>query len=201
MKKSNIVALVVTGAMLTGSVFTYAYAYKNYMEAKDALEKAENVTVEPLIIEVEVTPEPTPVTTPTPTPTPTPKSIEVEEILELENKVSENLFGNCRITAYCACEKCCGQWANNRPNGIVYGASGEELISGVSVACSLPFGTKLKIDGFDQTFIVHDRTSNWVQEKYGGMTVDIYIDSHEGCYEFMEGMSDWANVYIMEENV
>lgn len=195
--KSNIVALVISGAMLTSSVFTYAHAYNNYGEAKIALEKAENVTVEPLIIEVETTPEPTPV----PTTTPTPNQIEAKEILELQNEVSEKLFGNCRITAYCACEKCCGQWANNRPNGIVYGASGEELISGVSVACSLPFDTKLKIDGFDQTFVVHDRTSSWVQEKYGGMTIDIYIDSHEGCYEFMEGIPDWANVYIVEENV
>lgn len=27
-------------------------------------------------------------------------------------------------TAYCSCEICCGEWALNRPNGIVYTASG-----------------------------------------------------------------------------
>ena len=30
------------------------------------------------------------------------------------------LLGSFRITAYCSCEKCCGEWAKNRPNGIVY---------------------------------------------------------------------------------
>ena len=37
------------------------------------------------------------------------------------------LLGSFRITAYCSCEKCCGEWAKNRPNGIVYGAAGVEL--------------------------------------------------------------------------
>ena len=36
-----------------------------------------------------------------------------------------------RVTAYCACEKCCGEWAKNRPNGVVYGAAGIELVAGV----------------------------------------------------------------------
>lgn len=182
---SNIVCSVLCCSFMVSALFVYGNAINRYKKANDILEEAKNV--EPIIIEVEKTESEISASEP--------PVIETEE-LERENKT---LFGNCRITAYCACEKCCGQWANNRPDGIVYGASGEELISGISVACNLPFGTKLKIDGFDQTFIVHDRTANWVQEKYDGMTIDIYIDSHEGCYEFMEGMPEWANVYVMEE--
>lgn len=111
--------------------------------------------------------------------------------------------GSCRITAYCACSVCCGEWANNRPldedgDPIVYGAGGEELIPGVSVACSLPYGTKLKIDGLPGTYIVQDRTAEWVQDKYAGMTVDIYMDSHEACYELLSGMPEWMDVYIVE---
>ena len=112
--------------------------------------------------------------------------------------------GSCRITAYCACSECCGEWANNRPldeNGepIVYGASGEELIPGVSVACSLPYGTKIQIDGLPGTYIVQDRTAEWIQDKYNGMTVDIYMDSHEACYDLLAGLPEWMDVYIVEE--
>ena len=111
--------------------------------------------------------------------------------------------GKCRITAYDACSECCGQWADNRPldeNGepIVYGASGEELTPGVSVACSLPYGTELKIDGLPGTYIVHDRTAEWIQDKYNGMTVDIYMDSHDACYELLEGLPEWMDVYVVE---
>lgn len=114
------------------------------------------------------------------------------------------LHGSCRITAFCACSVCCGEWANNRPldeNGdpIVYGASGKELTPGVSVACSLPYGTKLEIDGLPGTYIVEDRTAEWIQDKYNGMTVDIYMDSHEACYELLAGKPEWMDVYVVEE--
>lgn len=136
---------------------------------------------------------------------------EVFETAPVENEEPEapakperRYHGSCRITAYCACSVCCGEWASSRPldeNGdpIVYGACGEELIPGVSVACSLPYGTKLEIDGLPGTYIVQDRTAEWVQDKYAGMTVDIYMDSHEACYELLSGMPEWMDVYIVEE--
>ena len=113
------------------------------------------------------------------------------------------LHGSCRITAFCACSVCCGEWANNRPldengNPIVYGASGKELTPGVSVACSLPYGTKLEIDGLPGTYVVEDRTAEWIQDKYNGMTVDIYMSTHEACYELLAGMPEWMDVYIVE---
>ena len=112
--------------------------------------------------------------------------------------------GSCRITAYCACEICCGEWAENRPtdaegNPIVYGASGNVLTPGVSVACSLPYGTKLEIDGLPGTYVVEDRTAEWIQDKYNGMTVDIYMDSHDACYDLLSGMPEWMDVYVVEE--
>ena len=69
----------------------------------------------------------------------------------------------------------------------------------MSVACSLPYGTKLEIDGLPGTYIVEDRTAEWIQDKYNGMTVDIYMDSHEACYELLAGMPEWMDVYIVEE--
>lgn len=104
-------------------------------------------------------------------------------------------LGEYRITAYCACEKCCGEWAKNRPGGIVVGAAGIELVAGVSCASPLPFGTVVEVEGLG-TYIVQDRTASWVAEKYDNKVIDIYFDSHEAGCEF--GLK-YANVYVEEE--
>ncbi|MCM1220253.1 MAG: 3D domain-containing protein [Lachnospiraceae bacterium] len=96
---------------------------------------------------------------------------------------SEPEWETYRVTAYCACEKCCGKWALNRPNGIVYGAAGIELTSGVSCAAPLPFGTVLEIEGYGEV-VVQDRMATWVIEKYGNNCVDIYFDTHEAACNF-----------------
>lgn len=103
-------------------------------------------------------------------------------------------LGEFRITAYCSCEICCGKWAENRPDGIVYGASGEELVAGVSCASPLPFGTVVEIEGVG-TYIVQDRTSSWVVDKYGENLIDIYFDDHEAAREF--GLQ-YHDVYLKE---
>lgn len=131
-----------------------------------------------------------------PPPAPMPEIIVEEPV--------RRLHGSCRITAYCACEICCGEWATDRPldengNPIVYGASGQVLTPGVSVACSLPYGTEIQIDGLPGTYVVEDRTAEWIQDKYNGMTVDIYMPTHESCYELLAGMPEWMDVYIVEE--
>lgn len=151
-------------------------------------DKAQAAEVEPEPVEVRVVQY-------DPPPTPMPE-ISVEEPVR-------RLHGSCRITAYCACEICCGEWAKNRPldengNPIVYGASGQVLTPGASVACSLPFGTKIEIDGLPGTYVVEDRTAEWIQDKYNGMTVDIYMDSHEACYALLAGKPEWMDVYIVE---
>lgn len=133
-----------------------------------------------------------------PPPTPMPEV----DVSEMET-TTRRLHGSCRITAYCACEICCGEWAKNRPldengNPIVYGASGQVLTPGVSVACSLPYGTEIQIDGLPGTYIVEDRTAEWIQDKYNGMTVDIYMPTHESCYELLSGKPEWMDVYILE---
>ena len=100
-----------------------------------------------------------------------------------------------RVTAYCACEKCCGEWAKNRPNGVVYGAAGIELIAGVSAASPLPLGTVVEVEGLGE-YVVQDRPAKWVIEKYGENQLDIYFDNHEEACAF--GLQ-YLNVYIKEE--
>ena len=104
----------------------------------------------------------------------------VTPIPEITVEPESVYLGKCKIMAYCACEICCGKWAKNRPDGIVYGASGEELVAGVSCASPLPFGTVLEIEGVG-TYIVQDRSA---VDKYGDNLVDIYLDDHQAALEF-----------------
>lgn len=105
------------------------------------------------------------------------------------------LLGSFRITAYCSCEKCCGEWAKNRPNGIVYGAAGVELKADVSCASPLPLGTVVEVEGLGE-YIVQDRPAQWVIDKYGENQIDIYFDNHEAASAF--GLKQ-LNVYLKGE--
>lgn len=102
-----------------------------------------------------------------------------EEEPELES------LGEFKLTAYCSCEKCCGQWALDRPvdeegHQIVIGASGEQLIEGVSIAVDkevIPYGTTVVING--KEYIAHDCGGS-IKEK----RIDVYTSSHESALEF-----------------
>lgn len=91
-------------------------------------------------------------------------------------------LGTYTITAYCSCSKCCGEFAKNRPGGIVYGAADIELTAGVSVAGWLPIGTHIRIDGHE--YVVQDRTAEWIKDKYNGKIIDIYFADHAAAWEF-----------------
>lgn len=127
----------------------------------------------------------------------TEKVQEVEPITTKPEEIEPIYLGNYRITAYCACKKCCGVWAENRPNGIVKGAMGVELTPGYSVASPLAFGTKLYIEGYGDV-VVQDRTASWVVDKYNGEIIDIYFNSHEEALNF--GVR-YADVYKIESEV
>ena len=84
-------------------------------------------------------------------------------------------LGEFKITAYCPCETCCGIWASNRPNGIVYTASGAKAEAGKTIAVDpdvIPYGTEVKIGG--HTYIAQD-TGGAIKDS----KIDVYYDSHE----------------------
>lgn len=84
-------------------------------------------------------------------------------------------------TAYCPCERCCGSYARNRPNGIVYTASGEVAQVGVTIAADwtiYPPGTVVEIEGIG-TRIVHDKGG-----AIKGNRIDIYYDDHAAALDF-----------------
>lgn len=84
-----------------------------------------------------------------------------------------------KITAYCACTKCCGPSAK----GIT--ASGKEVRSGM-VACNwLPFGTKVAITGMG-AYLVEDRgaRSLFGSKKNHIKHLDIYMPDHKEALKF-----------------
>ena len=101
-------------------------------------------------------------------------SREAPEIVN-EPKIEYISLGEFKITAYCSCSKCCGKWADNRPNGIVYGASGNELIPNYSIAVDpniIPYGTKVYFN--DNEYVAHDCGGS-----IKGNDIDLYFDSHD----------------------
>ena len=99
-------------------------------------------------------------------------------------------LGEYKLTAYCACVKCCGK----TPNDVGYGItkSGVRAVEGVTVAADpkvIPMGTKIIIDGHEYT----------VQDTGGaikGNRIDVYFDSHQDALEF--GVQ-CKNIYTMKE--
>lgn len=108
-----------------------------------------------------------------------------EEVIEqdvIEEPIIEQVkYKEFIATAYCSCEKCCGEWANNRPNGIVYGATGRELIQNYSVAVDpkvIPYGT-----------LIYDSNGNeYRADDCGGAIkgnrIDVYFNNHKDALNF-----------------
>lgn len=109
------------------------------------------------------------------------KVIEAEraEQERIENAIANGTYlGNFKLTAYCACSKCCGQWAGGAT------ASGTTPTAGRTVAMGgVPFGTKLLING--TIYTVEDRGTG-----YGH--VDIFFNSHSAALSFGR---QYADVY------
>ena len=122
--------------------------------------------------------------------------VQQEEIEEVEEESQKTInLGRFVLTAYCSCSKCCGIYALNRPvdeygNEIVYGASGERLVAGTSIAVDprvIPYGSEVVING--HTYIAHD-TGGGIK----GYHIDVYFDSHQEACNF--GLQ-YAEVFLV----
>lgn len=109
-----------------------------------------------------------PIETPTSTP-----PIESEFVTKRTTGEQTSL-GTYKLTAYCACSKCCG-----KSDGIT--ASGVKAVQGVTVAADtsqLPFDTKILIDGLGE-YTVQD-TGGSIK----GNRIDVYFESHQEALQF-----------------
>lgn len=110
-----------------------------------------------------------------------PETVETEEEPEPEREWHE--VGKCRITHYCPCSRCCGQWAN----GIT--ATGTTAKEGRTIAVDpkiIPLGSEVMIH--DLVYIAEDTGVS-------GNAVDIYLNDHQHCLN--EGLYT-ATVYWRE---
>ena len=96
-----------------------------------------------------------------------------------QSSAGQNYLGTYKLTAYCNCSACCGQWAGGPT------ASGTYPSAGRTIACDLPFGTQVSING--HIYTVEDRG-------VGGNHIDIYLGSHSEALAF--GMQ-YADVYLV----
>lgn len=85
------------------------------------------------------------------------------------------IITNAVVTAYCACKLCCGPSAPNPT------ASGIMPVQGITIAGprAFPLGTKVKISGLTNTFILQDRTAKRFDGRW-----DIYLKSHDAALRF-----------------
>lgn len=124
------------------------------------------------------------------------EKVKVEPELSKTNQINANItidtedanddvtrplsLGKFKLTAYCPCEICCGEWAYNRTNGIVYGAIGEELTEGYSIAVDptvIPYRTEVIING--KTYKAQDCGG-----AIKGNRIDVYFEDHNEALEF-----------------
>ena len=103
---------------------------------------------------------------------------------DADSAAPERAFaGTYTITAYCPCERCCGQWSNPEEPRT---ASGTIAAAGRTVGADwdmLPAGTVIEIEGVGER-VVEDRPAGWIVEKYGGRILDLYCESHEEALAF-----------------
>ena len=110
-----------------------------------------------------------------------PTVIQPEEVLEVVSEPEPmHLYGNCRITFYCHCAACNGRAGANYASGV------QPTVNHTVATGSLPFGTRLMIDG--QEYVVEDRG-------VGDFEIDIFVASHE---EALQRGLYYRDVYIID---
>ena len=111
--------------------------------------------------------------------------VEVLEAPEVAQEPELISLGEFKLTHYCPCPKCCGEWAD----GITY--TGTQATEGRTIAVDpdvIPLGSTVVIDG--QEYIAED-----IGGAIRGNRIDVYMDSHQAA---LEAGVKYAEVLIYE---
>ena len=102
------------------------------------------------------------------------------DIPATESAVCNDVFlGEYTLTAYCACSRCCGVWANG------YTATGTLATEGRTIAVDpkvIPYGTHVLLiwpDGTQHSYIAEDCGGG-----VNGNHIDVFFDSHQAARIF-----------------
>ena len=109
------------------------------------------------------------------------------ESTETTDKPQYTSLGTFKLTAYCACSKCCGKWAGSPTASGAMPKANHTIAVDTSV---IPFGTKVMIDGFG-TYVAEDTGS-----AIKGNKIDIFFADHQTAWNF--GVQ-YAEVFIVNE--
>lgn len=141
-----------------------------YVEHVESIEKIEKIEKAPVKnetkAEIETQPQPEGETKPTEEP-------ESESESESESEPELKSLGRFKLTAYCACSKCCG-----KSDGIT--ASGTKAKQGRTIAVDpklIPYGTKVVING--RTYVAEDCGGSIKQNR-----IDVFFNSHKDALNF-----------------
>lgn len=110
---------------------------------------------------------------------------EIDKGVDTNQAVEPVSLGNFELTAYCSCEICCNEFAFNRPvdkngNEIVYGAIGERLNEGYSIAVDptvISYKSEVIING-------HTYKAQDCGGAIKGNKIDIYFEDHQSAINF-----------------
>ena len=115
--------------------------------------------------------------------------IEIDEEGDSDKAAKPVSIGSFKLTAYCNCSLCCGKWAYDRPDGVVYGSIGEELKENYSIAVDpsvIAYRTEVIING-------HTYKAQDCGGAIKGNRIDVYFESHNDALDF--GVQ-YAEVFI-----
>lgn len=116
-------------------------------------------------------------------------SVTDEASTEAESAREGYIVVRMRVTAYCPCEVCCGEWSDN------YTASGHYIIQGdrfIAADKQYPFGTEIVIEGYNDNEYVK------VLDRGGaikGDRLDVFFNTHE---EALQWGVQYVDVKVME---
>ncbi len=102
-------------------------------------------------------------------------------------RIEKVALGEFRVTAYCPCSECCGQWAD----GITYtGVTAKENRTIAVDPNVIPLGSIVEVDGM--RFVAED-----IGGAIKGNRLDIYFDSHQHALNW--GVQS-KEIYLIVEN-
>ena len=93
------------------------------------------------------------------------------------------LLGNFKLTAYCPCKSCSGNWGNSTATGVKAKPNHTVAVDPKVI----PYGTKLYING---TVYVAEDCGGAVK----GNIIDIYFETHKEVNQFGRM---WSDVYMI----
>lgn len=114
------------------------------------------------------------------------QSTEVTEVTEVTDvtEPEHEYIGEFKLTAYCPCSSCCGQWADGITSTGVTAQADRTIAVDPKV---IPYGTEVVING--NTYVAEDCGGS-----IKGNRIDIYFNTHSEALAF--GIQ-YANVYII----